>query len=122
MTRIDYAHIHKEHLSVLLTNFFGPARQSLMVNFTTLYPRMENPDKTHVVEAGVHPKITHESFVVYSRAEIIKEDDLKRREQSGLLRLVEPLDQDMIQAILDGVRISKRTKQYVLDFLDEHGL
>ena len=119
MTRVH--HGGKEHLSVLLTGFVGPVREGLMVNFTTLYSHMRDPDRTIVADEGHHPLITHESIVAYRRAEIIREGDLKRREESGLLRWVEPFPQSMVQSILDGVRTSRHTKRFILEFLDEHG-
>ena len=111
----------KEHLSVLVTDAGAPPPHYLMLSFTTLRPEFRNPDRTCVIKAGDHPGIHQTSMVMYGRAEVIRESVLQERRASGKLRMVEPIADEILEKMLQGVRTSTHTKSHVRDFLDEFG-
>lgn len=88
-----------EHLYVVASDPGKNPQEVVLVSFTT---RDIGVDESCIVYEGDHPRVTHESCVDYRRAKILSEAQIDRAVTSGQVRSVEPVSEEMLQAIWRG--------------------
>lgn len=104
------------HLFIILiksSDFEGYIpNQCISVNVTSIHDGV-NHDETCILQAGCHPFITHDSYVIYSRARIDSEKHLKGQVDSGRMIPKEPIDEALLEEIIQGLKDSIFTKKYL---------
>ena len=117
----------KLHLFFVLTNpadvtsyGYSSALKVLSVNISSINP--DNPlyDKTCVIQAGEHPFIAKESYVVYSRMMIDDVATIQRLLESGVFVSREPCSTALLKRILQGALDSDRTRQEFQNIIREN--
>ena len=88
-----------EHLYVVISDPRKDSLEVVLVSFTT---RDTGVDESCSVYKGDHPRITHDSCVDYRRARILTEGQIDHAVASGKARQVEPVSQELLDAIWRG--------------------
>lgn len=74
-------------------------------------------DKACILKAGCHPFIAHDSYVLYSHARIDSENHLKSQVSSGRMIPKEPVDNELLTVIIEGLKNSLHTKKYLKELV-----
>ena len=106
-----------KHLFTVLTDPCGPANQVLMVGIATL--RDKGCDMTCVLKRGDHEFIKVESYVAYSFCRVEWADKLAAGVQKGTFVDKGLLDEKIFDRVLAGLRKSRSTKPFAIQFIDE---
>lgn len=106
-----------KHLFIILTDPCGPANQVLMVGVATL--RDKGCDTTCVLKPGAHEFIKVESYIAYSFCRVEFADKLTAGVQKGAFVGKELLDEEIFGRVLTGLRKSRSTKPFAIQFIDE---
>lgn len=77
-------------------------------------------DKTCVLEAGEHQFIRHKSYIDYSKLNIVEAGKLSKGVQTGVFMNKGPMSEDVVNRIIDGVFVSKRTPRESKEFLKNY--
>jgi hypothetical protein len=103
---------------VLKSSDFGGygSDQCISVNVTSIREGVYY-DNACVLEAGCHPFITHDSYVLYSHARIDSESHLKNQVSSGRMAPKEPVDNELLAVIVEGLKNSLHTKKYLKELI-----
>ena len=81
--------------------------------------RTRHYDKTMVLNRGVHSFIKHPSYIRYGHAQQKSERDIEKGIRDGLLVAKEAFNEEVLEQIQNGFRISKFARPYAMSFLDE---
>lgn len=104
------------HLFIILiksSDFEGyVANSCISVNVTSIHEGV-NYDDTCVLPASCHPFIMHDSYVTYSRARIDSEKHLIGQVESGRMIPKDPIDDALLERIIQGLKDSIHTKKYL---------
>lgn len=108
------------HLFVIViksSDFDGyGADQCISVNVTSIRAGVYYDDAC-VLKAECHPFITHDSYVLYSHARIDSEKHLKNQVGSGRMIPKEPIDNELLVVIIEGLKRSLHTKKYLKELV-----
>ena len=104
-----------EHVCVIASDPKQNAQEVLLVAFTTLEPYK---DDTCLIEAGEHPRISHQSCIAYDFF------DYPLFELSCLLKFqkCEPVSSELLKRILEGADTTKRINTRAWVVLNDQGL
>lgn len=106
---------NKKHLFIILTDPCGPANQVLLASVSTV--RGNNHDKSCILTSEDHEFCCDESFVAYAfcrtepAAKLVKGVESNYFSDKGLI------GEDAFKRIVDGLKKSKHTKPFALQFL-----
>lgn len=109
----------KKHLWIVLTDHFAydkcPQKSVLLVNISTVrqHPKFQY-DKTRILQAGEHPFIKHDSYVMYEFARLISVNELM--ENGSAFDLKDKMSAPVLERICDGLRGHPLVRADVLDF------
>lgn len=104
------------HIFVVINNpgplpTYGDANQCILVSFSTIQEEIPH-DGTCVIEPGVHPFITNNSYAVYRDTRIYREDALCRGINNGtFIRRPPPFSLEVVESLKAGLRTSPRVKR-----------
>lgn len=93
----------------------------LVVNFSTVQPGAYH-DPACVVQAGCHPFIRHESYVVYRGATVLKVPRLEAKIQTGDVRPDAPVSRIVYDQIRAGFDMSDLVSPKISRYLRIHGI
>jgi len=104
-----------DHLFVVLNDptvfpDYGPNRQVLLVNLSSVRQGLHF-DTTCLLQAGCHPFVKVESYVVYRSARVELETHLLGLIQQGVFRPHDPMPTAIVGAIRSGLIASPFTKR-----------
>lgn len=80
----------------------------VLVNLTTF---KEGCDESCILRHGDHEFITHDTYIAYARAQMLKEDQAKRMNESGEIAMREPLKPAILRKIREGTAITSSLAQ-----------
>lgn len=106
-------HLHVILNDPIVLNAYGNQLQVLIVSVTTIKPGKQ-PDDTVLLNVGDHPFIKHASYIAYGFAEI-KEERLVAK--LGMEHA--PISEDLLQRVIFGAFLSKKTRNHVKDALKQ---
>ena len=113
------------HLHVVMNNpvHCGELNEMsvLVVNFSTVQPGTFH-DPACVLQAGCHPFITRESFVVYRGATVLKVPRLEDQIAAGHVRPNSPVSQDVYNQVRAGFDVSDLVAAKISRYLRRHGI
>ncbi len=105
-----------EHLFVIALPFADvaghPKQSTVLLSVCTTVAKC---DRTCILSVGDHPFIRHESYVAYNHARLYTHQELIDREQKGVFRKGDPIERMILKRIVDGLRNSLRTPNYIID-------
>lgn len=90
--------------------------QVLMVNFSTIY-KDGGHDETCILEEGVHPEVTQDSFMFYGGAVIRTVLELKSEYKE---QYEDGMKVDVLRKVINGVGDSDHTKPHIKRFYNEY--
>lgn len=105
------------HLCVILTDPGDPVDTVLMVPICTVKGKH---DGTCILYPGDHQFINQESYVAYALCRTARAYRLEQLVASGEAVDKGKIKNDLLTRTLDGARVSKKTKPFALEFLDEN--
>jgi hypothetical protein len=94
-------------------------QQVLLVNATSVTGSRFD-DNTCLLRPGDHPRITGESFVIYSMARLATVTQIQSHEAKGLAREVERASDDLLGRIRRGLFESRRAANHYRKFLEAY--
>ena len=74
-------------------------------------------DATCVLKAGCHPFIKQDSYVLYKQAKIEPEAHLKKQIDVGIIIPKEPINDELLAVVIQGLKDSIHTKRYIKELL-----
>lgn len=102
-----------DHLHVICTDWFfnkeTGAQSVLAVNVSSVKEGMPY-DSACVLCAGDHPFIKHDSYVRYKDAVVMKVDRIQTAVESGEIKVMDDVSDDVFQRILLGFEKSEHTR------------
>lgn len=107
------------HLWVIISD---PERDSecvVIVSVTIYEPHQED---VCLLNAGEHPRVTHQSCVAYNEARTITLDQLTSLRDEGKLSVQSPVSASILSKIRAGVSRSRRIKAQYLEWLLDQGV
>ena len=104
-----------DHLFVITTDSC-PAAKHLLVSVTSVKPG-RHADTTCVLEAGDHPFVEHQSYVLYRNADIQSANRLGNMVDSWYYRRGAPATPELTDRILAGFEVSLFTPKFIVDYL-----
>lgn len=108
----------KSHLFFVLNDPLpDPPKQVLLISISTYHGRTQE-DSTCLLNDGDHEFIKHESYVEYSIGRIATLESVERNIATNYFSKKEPLSEDILQKIIDGIYESKRVKPFIKEFLE----
>lgn len=105
------------HLYFILTMPLqrGEEKKVLMVNITRVKIKGEN----YALYPGDHDFIKDESYLNYSKAEIVSVEDLEKWSRRGKLKIKETVGTDTVKYICEGLRESRYSLPQAKNFCKE---
>jgi len=105
------------HLFIILNepkNFDEYLESSVLVGISTI--RRACYDDTCVLTAGTHSFVKSDSYVVYRDARTERFSSLEQKVKSGLFKPHDPVTQETLVAVRQGLLESKHTRNYLKKF------
>lgn len=93
----------------------------LVVNFSSVQTGLFY-DQACVVQAGCHPFITHESYVLYRGATVLRVPRLEAKIQSGEVRPDVPVSRIVYDQVRAGFDVSDLVLPKISRYLRRHGI
>ena len=93
----------------------------LVVNVSSV-PATGPYDNSCILDAGEHVFIRHESYLVYSRADLWRCPTISDKVDSGEYRTHDDVSDSVIQKVMDGFMRSERTPFKVIRFIERNSL
>lgn len=88
----------------------------ISANITTIRENIYH-DPTCVLDAGCHPFITNASYIIYKETRFDSENTLKKFVESGYMIPKEPVSNELLEKIIQGLQDSPHTKGYIKKLL-----
>lgn len=108
-----------KHLTILLTDPVGPAKQILTVTVSTLRGNKFD-DHTCIINAGEHDFLKQPSFVAYWTCRCdCSESHILNGIASKLFIPMQPLKEEIFKRVIAGVEKSAHTKPFAKKFLKD---
>ena len=92
-----------------------------MISITTIRPNKFH-DATCVIAAGEHPFVDSDSYVVYKDPLLRKVDGISKCVAGGSFIPKADMAPAVVQRIIDGIRQSKFTSPWVVEYCDENDI
>lgn len=108
-----------KHRWVIISDPAVDPQSVLSVNITSYDPR---EDQACILEATDHPSLSGRSLVNYPRARVCSIEELDAFVAAGLVRLLDPVSEELLRRIRECALESKRMKLGHADILIEQGL
>lgn len=109
-----------EHLFVVMNDpvfsLEHNAHSILVVNFSTIYPAVPH-DKSCVLDDGCHPFVTHGTYVVYGRADVLNAERVQAQIEAAEIKTHEPVNDAVFKSICDGFGKSKAVTPKIRRFI-----
>ena len=109
------------HLWIVISDPRQNRQRVAIVNLSSVKGNRSD-DRTCILEAGCHAFIDRKTFVMYRYAQLKSNAELDVRIGGGGYEPMEPVRQDVLDQIREGVANSDRVPIGVRDLLDEQGL
>jgi hypothetical protein len=108
----------KEHLYVVLTEPVDTSKRKDCIVWVSLSSVKEKRyhDKTCILEVGDHSFITKRTWVKYQQSAIITVDEIRRNFNKGILLENDPLKEQVLSRIVEGLSVSDDTPMRVAEF------
>lgn len=103
-----------KHLFVILNkpkDFAGYKNSSVLVNISSI--RKAPYDDTCILEPGSHPFINQRSYIAYRHARVDREESLIQKVNALLFTPHEPLDDELLEQIHNGLYESPQTRRFL---------
>ena len=103
-----------KHLFVILNepkDFAGYKNSSVLVNVSSI--RKAPYDDTCILEPGSHPFINQRSYIAYRHARVDREESLIQKVNASLFTPHEPLDDELLERIHNGLYESPQTRRFL---------
>lgn len=110
--------VKRKHLFVFLTDPYGAASQVLMVPVCSVEVGAQ-VDESCLLDSGCHSFIRHRSYVNYALCRTERADAIANGIRNGQFIPKEPVSEDIFRLIIAGMRRSKFTKPFALEFFGE---
>jgi hypothetical protein len=94
----------------------GNAKQYVLVNFSSIKAH-DGHDTSCEIKAGEHPSITRDSYAVYRKAEIVREDDVLNAVAQGVYKLATPCSPVLLSKAITGALASKLISREIKSLL-----
>jgi len=107
------------HLFIVLTDPITGKKLVLIASLSSIYDGVPY-DRTCILEAGEHQFIRHRSYIDYSKLTIVEAGKLSKGVQTGVFSNKGPMSEDIVNRIVDGVFVSKRTPREAKVFLQSY--
>ncbi len=104
-----------KHLHILLTDAYGEAQENLIVGVTTVYPKVPHDDACYLYP-GDHDFIKHQSYVLYSEAQIVAASKLTKAIHEGIFDSKGTLSEEAFARVCYGVEKSQLITPKMLRF------
>ncbi|MGM0832251.1 MAG: hypothetical protein ACQEUK_05385 [Pseudomonadota bacterium] len=112
------------HLHIIMNDpVYYPERDYygvLLVNISSVRPGRRY-DRTCLIEAGEHPFIRHQSYVVYGDAVVKSADDISQFVSTGEFSARDPVDEINYQRVLEGFdrspKVAPKIKRFIRNYM-----
>lgn len=107
---------NENHLYIILNDpadFEGYIPKSCFsVNITSIKDGIPYDDSC-VLKAGCHPFVKHDSYIAYRHARLDSANNLKKLVDAGKFYPHEPLEKELFDSVLQGLKGSLHTPRYI---------
>lgn len=106
------------HLFIIITDSVSEKRQNLLVSVSSLSGKY--CDRTCILTSRDHKFIRHDSYVNYAKARIEKSETLTNGVRSGVFEAKGPIEQAVLNRIIEGLLRSPRTPYKIKEFCSKY--